>query len=376
MSTKPIALVSIPLALALAPVPFAAAAVSAQDRGTTVARGLNGPMGVLVGPDGSVWVVDTGVGGDTEVRMPAPATGELITARFGESARLVRIAPDGTQSDVANLPSLLISPEESAGGARLAMRNGTLYATSGAWIGGAEGERLPRMAAVVRIDDGQVTEVANTWDLESSRNPDGFVLESNPYGLAAGPDGNLWVTDAAGNDLLKIDPATGHVELVAVFDGVLSPIPNPNRGGAMESDPVPTGVTFDEDGNLYVSLLPGIPFLPGSGKVVKVTSDGEIVDYATGLTMVTDLRMGPDGHLYAVSIGRFTQEGPVPNSGAVIRVREGTGSEEVLSGLSFPTSIDFNPAGDAYVTMNGVGAPGTGEVVMYKGLAARSGPGR
>jgi hypothetical protein len=247
------------------------------------------------------------------------------------------------------------------------MLNETLYATVGGF--GVDTDPMPGMATVVRIEDGQVSEVADMWDIESSQNPGGFTLESNPYGLAAGPDGNLWVADAAGNDLLKVDPSTGQVEVVAVFDGVTSPIPNPNRGDALESDPVPTGLAFDEDGELYVSLLPGVPFLPGSAKVVKVTSDGEVSDYATGLTMLTDIRFAPDRELYAVSFGRFTEQGPAPNSGAIIRVKEGSGSEEVLGGLSFPTSIDFNAAGDAYVTINGIGEPGTGKLVVFQGLA-------
>jgi hypothetical protein len=138
----------------------------------------------------------------------------------------------------------------------------------------------------------------------------------------------------------------------------------------MESDPVPTGVTFDDDGNIYVSFLPGFPFLPGSAKVVKVTSDGQVTDYANGLTTLTDLRTGPDGEIYAVQFGMFSEQGPAPNSGAIIRVKEGAASEVVIDGLSFPTSIDFNADGDAYVTINGVGAPGSGAVVMYAGLAA------
>ncbi len=372
MKKKAIILVGIALALPLVAVPFGGGVVCAQQVGTTVATGLNGPMGVLVTSDGSVWVIDTGVGGETELELSNPVTGAMSTFAFGETARLIRIRPDGDQIEVATLPSLYLRPGEGAGGARLAMLNGTLFATVGAF----SEDPVPMMATVVRIEDGRVTEVASTRDFEGSRNPDGFHLGSNPFGLAVGPDGNLWVADAGGNDLLKIDPATGQVEVVVVFDGVPSPIPNPNRGGAMESDPVPTGVTFDEDGNLYVSLLPGFPFLPGSAKVVKVASDGEVSDYATGLTRLTDLRTGPDGHLYAVSIDRFTEQGPVPNSGAIIRIGEGTTSEEVLSGLSFPTSIDFNVAGDAYVTINGTGAPGTGEVVRFQGLARRSSPGR
>jgi hypothetical protein len=140
----------------------------------------------------------------------------------------------------------------------------------------------------------------------------------------------------------------------------------------MESDPVPTGVAFGEDGNIYVSFLPGFPFLPGSAKVVKVTADGQVSDYATGLTMVTDLRKGPDGALYAVQLGQFTEQGPVPNSGSIVRVKAGDGSEVVAADLSFPTSIDFNADGDAYVTINGVGAPGSGEVVMFAGLATQA----
>jgi hypothetical protein len=46
-----------------------------------------------------------------------------------------------------------------------------------------------------------------------------------------------------------------------------------------------------------------------------------------------DLDAGPDGMTYAVSI-----------------------------------SIDFNDAGDAYVTLNGVGAPGRGQFVRYDAL--------
>jgi hypothetical protein len=52
---------------------------------------------------------------------------------------------------------------------------------------------------------------------------------------------------------------------------------------------------------------------------------------------------------------------------------EGDASEVVVDGLSFPTAIDFNSNGDAYVTINGVGAPGSGEVVMYAGLINQAG---
>jgi hypothetical protein len=107
--------------------------------------------------------------------------------------------------------------------------------------------------------------------------------------------------------------------------------------------------------------------------VVKVGADGSVSDFATGMTMLTDLQTGPDGMLYGVSFGQFTETGPVPNMGAVLRIREGGASEVLIEGLSFPTSIDFNEAGDAFVTINGVGAPGSGEVVRFDGLTSVTG---
>jgi sugar lactone lactonase YvrE len=335
--------------------------------GTTVATGLNGPMGVLVAEDGSVWIVDSGMGGEETIEATNPDTGEKITATVGDTARIVKVAADGTQTDVATLPSIFTG-QEATGGARLALLDGTLYATSGFWVETSGPTPLPLMSTIVKIENDTITQVADTWAFENSENPDGFIKESHPYGLAAGPDGKLWVADAGANTVYTVDPSSGEISLVATLDGIAGPLPNPARGNAQESDPVPTGIVVNEDGSAYVSLLPGFPFLPGSAKVVKINSDGTTSDYATGLTMVTDLQMAPDGNLYAVQLGVFTEQGPTPNSGAVVRITEGQ-TEEVLSGLSFPTAIAFNSAGDAYLTINGAGAPGTGEVQMFAGIA-------
>jgi DNA-binding beta-propeller fold protein YncE len=98
----------------------------AQDAmGKTIAKGLNGPMGVLVAEDGSVWVIDSVMGGDQSIEGTNPDTGEKITATVGNSARIVKVAPDGTQTDVASLPSIFTGQEATVG-ARLALLDGTL----------------------------------------------------------------------------------------------------------------------------------------------------------------------------------------------------------------------------------------------------------
>lgn len=361
---------SLVLALLLTLAPWGGAAFADSHTGELVAEGFNGPMGILVAPDGSIWVIDSGLGGETEFPFLDPASGQETTARYGDSARIVRIDETGEQTVVANLPSIATG-QDMLGGARLALLDGTLYATSSQWLGDpTTSPPVDTIAAVVKVEDGAITAVANTWAFEAANNPDGLIYDSHPYGLAAGPDGMLWVADAAANDLLKVDPATGAIELVTVFEGIPAPFPNPIRGDAMETDPVPTGVTVGADGNVYVALLSGFPFTPGSAKVMQISADGAAVDYATGLTMLTDVQAGPDGSLYAVQFAVFGEQGPVPNSGAIVRVQEGDASQVVVEGLSFPTAIAFNEAGDAYVTVNGVGAPGSGAVMKFAGLAS------
>lgn len=333
--------------------------------GETVANGLNGPMGLMVDTEGNVWVVESGVGGDQVLEMMTPEG--TANVQVGDTSRILKIAPDGTQTEVAVLPSVFMG-QNTSGGSRLATLDGTVYATSGVWIDVPGTDPLPKTAVIVKVADGEATQVADTWAFENANNPDGFIKESHPYGLAA-HDGMLLVADAGANDLLRVDPASGEVSLVAVFDGVPGMIPNDRRGGAQENDPVPTGVTVGADGNIYVSFLPGFPPLPGSAKVVKVTPEGDVSDYATDLNILTDLQAAPDGNLYAVQMADFGEQGPTPGTGRVLRITDGQATE-VLAGLSFPTAIAFNAAGDAYLTINGAGAPGTGEVVKFAGLAA------
>lgn len=366
-------IVALLVVLSVSAVAFAQPPLPDIPGGTIVASGFTGPQGVLVDPDGNVWVVDSGVGGDETVQIPGE-NGEMTELTIGMTARIVQVAPDGAQTDAAILPSIsFVETGESAGGARLALLDGVLYATSGGWESDGSADPPALMATVVRVDGGDVTAVADMWAFEKTNNPDGLILEAHPYGLAAGPDGWLWVADAGANDLLRVNPATGEVVLVATFDGLPGAFPNPDRNDAVEADPVPTGVAFDGEGNAYVSLLSGAPFIPGSAKVLRVSPEGEVSDYAVGLTTLTDITRGPDGELYAIQFGLFTEQGPSPNSGAVVRVKEGGASEVVVGELPFPTGIAFDSDGNAYVTINGVGAPGSGAVVRFDALTAMEG---
>ena len=167
---------------------------------------------------------------------------------------------------------------------------------------------------------------------------------------------------------MAVDPASGTIETVAVFEPLPGVFPRPDYDGELLTDPVPTAVVV-HDGRIFVSLLSGAPFVPGSAKVVEVGADGSVSDLAGGLTMLTDLVAGPDGDLYATQFAIFGEQGPDPASGAVVRIGLDGSSEPVIEGLPFVTAIDVDDNGDAYVAVGGVGPPGSGSIMKFAGLA-------
>jgi hypothetical protein len=342
--------------------------------GTVVIEGLNGPQGLHIGSDGGVYVIESGLGGDEPVEFINPETFQLEDGTLGQTARVLRWMPGAEAEAIVVLPSVLVG-SDAGGGGRLAELNGDLYATVGAWQAAlGDDVTIEHFSAVVRIGEDGVETVADLWAHELANNPDGTAnLEAHPYGIVAGPDGLLYVADAAANALIAVDPATGETTTVAAFEGMPGVFPNPFRDGEMIADPVPTAVAFDQDGNLFVSLLSGAPFIPGTAKVVQVDETGSVSDFATGLTMLTDLYAGPDGNLYAVSFGVFTQQGPVFNSGSVVRILPDGTSEVVIDGLPFATAIVLDAEGNGYVAINGVAIPNAGMVVYYEGLTAMEG---
>lgn len=344
----------------------------AQER-DVVAAGFNGPQGLLVDDDGQVWVIEAGMGGDEEIELLNTETGEKQPGTIGNSARVIRIDPaTGEQTEIAALPSAMHEGGTN-GGARLALHDGSVYASVGEWAD-PDTPAPEGMGAIMRIaDDGTVTTVADTWQYELDNDPyGGGTSHSHPFGMAS-IDGSLWVADAGGNAVLTVDPASGEIGTAGVMEPLPGVFPRPDYGGEMLTDPVPTALAVGSDGTKYVSLLSGAPFVPGSAKVVTLADDGTIADHAVGLTMLTDLTAAPDGNLYATQFAIFGEQGPEPQSGALVRIAPDGTSEVVAEGLPFVTSVAFNTDGDAFVAINGVGAPGSGEVIRLAGLAAGSG---
>ena len=119
--------------------------------------------------------------------------------------------------------------------------------------------------------------------------------DSEPTWITAGPDGNLWFTEAAAGRIGRITTEGAITEFV---------IPTP--------DSHPEGIATGADGNLWFTEL-------FTNKIGRITPVGEITEFPMGFgTSANKIAAGPDGNLWFTafttlsgSIGRITTAGVI-----------------------------------------------------------------
>ena len=208
--------------------------------------------------------------------------------------------------------------------------------------------------------------------------------ESNPFGVALVRHGVL-VTDAAGNDLLKIKK-NGSIETVARFPTRTLVVPEglpegPPAGTPIEAEAVPTAVAVGPDGAWYVSELRGFPFTKGASRIWRIepgTEDAECDPdakrgpcrvFADGFTSVIDLAWADDTLLVLelVKEGLLAAEsGTAPPIGALWSVGHGSKAEIAEGSLLAPGGVAVADEERIYVTTGTLLGPGGGEVVRIK----------
>jgi hypothetical protein len=315
-----------------------------------VADGFAGPLGLAIGPDGTVYVAQAFAGTVTAIDRHSDRT-DLVTG------------------------------EPVAGGVEALGREQVVYTTR---VG--DPGVPPSEASLMRVTaDGTTRQLASLLAYEAAENPDannlyGLVdldpacaaeveallggqvvypgqIDSNPYAVAFDRGGYV-VADAGGNDIVRVD-ANGRVSTVAVLppiDTTLGPevveefgAPECVVGAAYRAEPVPTDVEVGPDGSYYVSSLPGFPEAPGTGSVFRVTRSGSVDLVATGFSGAVDLAVTEEGTIYVAELF----------GGQISQIVDGDAS--VLVEVTEPAAVEVAPDGTLYATTD---AFGNGRVVI------------
>jgi hypothetical protein len=325
-----------------------------------VVEGLDGPRGVAVGPAGRVVYAES-------------------DGSFSQVVTKGRHA--GSVEQLGTLPGQFLAPAVAVG------RGGRTFVLT---VGGEPGTGAATLYRWSRAKGVQAVADIAAYQ-ESDPDPDnleGVPEESNPYGVAALPDGSALVADAAGNDLLRVYP-NGHIVTVArlkprvvevpeelpdVFQGE----PLPPAGTPLPSEAVATSVTVGADGYYYVGELRGFPATPGTSQIWRIAPGavnavcdpeapraGACRRYADGFTSIVDLGAGRDGSIYVVELVKQSwlqwELGLAdPPVGGLFRIpSRGRPPVELVPGqLMLPGGVDVDKHGAVYVT-SPVFGPGT-----------------
>lgn len=240
------------------------------------------PSHIATGPDGNVWFTEwagnrigriTPAGVVAEYSLPPPAIDQSGSVKSGPQQIIT--GPDGTLWFIETTPANRVSKISST---------------------------------------GVITQVygPGTWQ---------------PYGIAVGPDGNVWTTLYQGDLISVIGPQR------------LADYPLPGFGGRSSQRLFPNGITAGPDGNLW--------FTTGSGGIGKMTVTGALTTYGSPARPIYPIVSGPDGNLWftGLSVGGVTSEPVVVKmtTGGQVTVYPATGATD-----SFGTSLTVGADGSLW----------------------------
>lgn len=362
---------------------------------TVVMSNLNNPRGLAFGPGGALFVTEAGTGG-TGTKV---TTGDGSAQSLGFTSSVSRLL-GGVQTRVlTGAPSLAVTtnpdgtPAANAGNGASGLQditfvNGQAYgliglggnpAIKGSFTIGENASGALLLGHIVTLDlngSNAIGDVANISAYETTNNPGsaspGDDINSNPYGLLALPGGGFAVTDAGGNDLLRVTSG-GTVSTLSVLAPRTNPL-FPAVGGPVYQS-VPTGIALAPDGSYYFTELTGFPFLAGAANIYRYNPSTLQTTIAyTGFTNLLDLAFASDGSLYALQLTTTGIAGP-PSPGVLTRI-DTSGNRTNISSSTFsldnPTALAIGSDGAIYVSNRGSSA-GIGQVVRITATAPEPG---
>ena len=277
------------------------------------ASGLAGPLGLALDGKGQLWVTEIGTGNnDGKVSIIQPnGVKQVIIEGFPSF-----FGPGGAE-EIVGLNHLLVKD----GIVYVLHANGLLYLAD---VSNFKPGNAPLQASTLKKEDIGTFVLNYPFEVPAT--------ESNPYNLTFGPQGNLYLTDAGANAVIRRTP-TGELSVFATFDD----IDNPTPAGPPTIDPVPTSIAYYKE-HFYVTTLTGFPFPTGKARIYSVDLSGKVSLFQEGFTTITDMTFDPYFNPVVVEYAQFTPQGFALNSGR-IAVATPEGPTNFVSKLNQPTAI-------------------------------------
>ncbi len=363
-----------------AALPAAALSAPAAWTTTTVATGLDSPRGLAITPEGTLYVAESGHGGDA----CAPTAGTLHC--IGTTSRISRVdtSTGAVTPVVTGLYSRSVPNEGITGVDGISASGGHLFAAitsfpqelSSFSCAGQPADCASSLDAA-RAQAGQIVTFTpgGTWKSLASVGSDDYTWSlthgaftrsppnANPYGVY-GVAAGTYVADAGSNTLDFVSASGAQT--------IISGIPLPAAGG-FPGDGVPTCVTMIR-GNLYAADLAGRLWKRGGSYTptqVPVAAGGaSLIHHVTGCTS------DADGNIYLVDMwgrpGPPIPAGPlsVAGTGSVVELHADGSAEVLAGGLDFPNGIALAKDGSLYVTVDST-CTATGTPLPFCGLGGR-----
>lgn len=280
---------------------------------TAFATGLTAPLGLEADAKGQLWVTEAGTG-------------------LTDDGQLSLITPQGRVFPVVKGFPSSVSPEGAVFGLNhLLLKEGILW-----MVHGVEG-KLYKLD-ISSFQPGDAPLQANDLEYEDIGSfVKDYVFEDDTdetdiFNLTIGPEGDLFIVDAAANAIIRRKANTGELSVFAT----IPPIDNPS-GEPAQVEAVPTGIVFDGQKFLVCSFT-GFPFPPQKAAIYQVDLNGNTSVYQTGLSNLTDIELGIDRKPVVIEYGTWTGETFADNSGAMLRSTPQRNTP-VVTGLNFPNSI-------------------------------------
>ena len=339
---------------------------------TPFATGFEGPRGMVFGPDRFLYVAEGGTGGTTStVGACTQVLPPIGPYKGGATARISRVDESGKRVTLATgLPSAQNAVGDISGVADLAFLDNELYALLAGGGCSHANPTLPNGIVKVNPRTGNWKYLADLSVFlaeHPAAYPDAgdFEADGQPYSLLAF-NGHLFSTEANHGQLIRTS-MQGENHLVADISFHLGHV-------------VPTGLT-EANGNLYVASLGQFPITPNWEKLITFSKNSAFIDTTlglatkpsdlsgfrlaavrAGLTGALNLKLGPDGLLYALEFS--TAAGyPTPGTGKVVRLNADGKFEDVVIGLTVPTGMAFGPDKALYISNFGDAPPGAGQIL-------------